>query len=83
MNTCTTNNGKTSCQPLAATCTSYGSSENCKITSTQKTCIWTGTACRSATCADAADTSSFNTDALCSAYPTPSETCTVVYKTGG
>ncbi|CAD8110299.1 unnamed protein product [Paramecium primaurelia] len=83
LNTCTTNNGKTACQPLAATCTSYGSSENCKITSTQKTCIWTGTACRSATCADAADSASFNTDALCSAYPTPSETCTVVYKTGG
>ncbi|CAD8145016.1 unnamed protein product [Paramecium octaurelia] len=81
LNTCTTNNAKTTCQSLATACTSYGSSENCKQTSAGKTCIWTGTACRNATCADAADTASYQSDSQCSAYPTPSDTCTVLYKT--
>ncbi|CAK64788.1 unnamed protein product (macronuclear) [Paramecium tetraurelia] len=82
LNTCTVNNAKTICQSLATACTSYGSSENCKQTSAGKTCIWTGTACRNATCLDASDTNSFDSDGECSAYPTPSDTCTVLYKTG-
>ncbi|CAD8125030.1 unnamed protein product [Paramecium sonneborni] len=75
LTSCTVNNGRTGCQNLAATCASYGSVENCKFTSAQKTCIWTGTACRNATCSDA-DTSLL-TNAECQAYQTPSETCTV------
>ncbi|CAD8124653.1 unnamed protein product [Paramecium sonneborni] len=82
LSSCTTNNGKTACQTLAAACTSYGSSENCKVTSTNKNCIWTGSACRNATCSDASDTNAYDSDSECSAYPTPSETCTVLYKTG-
>ena len=50
--------------------------------STNKNCIWTGLACRSATCADAPDTTLFDSDTECLGYPTPSETCTVVYKVG-
>ncbi|CAD8108961.1 unnamed protein product [Paramecium primaurelia] len=83
LNTCTVNNAKTTCQALAAACTSYGSAENCKITSNSKNCIWTGSACRNATCLDASDSNSYDSDTECSNYPTPSETCTVVYKTGG
>nr|CAA09180.1 surface antigen G [Paramecium tetraurelia] len=81
-NQCTVNNGGTACQPLATACTSYSTQENCKFTSTNKNCVWTGLACRNATCADAPDTASYDTDTECLAYPTPSETCTVVYKVG-
>ncbi|CAD8176961.1 unnamed protein product [Paramecium pentaurelia] len=79
---CTVNNGGTACQALATACTAYTTQENCKKTSTNKNCIWTGLACRSATCADAPDTTLFDSDTECLGYPTPSETCTVVYKVG-
>ncbi|CAD8183449.1 unnamed protein product [Paramecium pentaurelia] len=81
-NQCTVNNGGTACQTLATACTSYSTQENCKFTSTNKNCVWTGLACRNATCADAPDTTSYDSDTECLAYPTPSETCTVVYKVG-
>ncbi|CAK64874.1 unnamed protein product (macronuclear) [Paramecium tetraurelia] len=83
LNTCTVNNAKTTCQNLATACTSYGSAENCKVTSAGKNCIWTGTACRNATCADAEDSNTRDSDSECSSYQTPSDTCTVLYKTGG
>nr|AAS94225.1 surface antigen A [Paramecium tetraurelia] len=82
LNTCTVNNGATACQPLATACTSYTTSENCKLTSANKKCVWTGLACRSATCADAPDDNTSDTDGECFNYQTPSETCTVVYKVG-
>nr|P17053.1 RecName: Full=G surface protein, allelic form 168; Flags: Precursor [Paramecium primaurelia]CAA36378.1 unnamed protein product [Paramecium primaurelia] len=81
-NQCTVNNGGTACQTLATACTSYSTQENCKFTSTNKNCVWTGLACRNATCADAPDTTAYDSDTECLAYPTPSETCTVVYKVG-
>ncbi|CAD8109110.1 unnamed protein product [Paramecium primaurelia] len=83
LNTCTVNNGRTACQALATACTSYGSAENCVKIASGKSCIWTGSACRNATCADALDSDDFDDDSECSNYPTPSETCTVLYKTGG
>ncbi|CAD8176985.1 unnamed protein product [Paramecium pentaurelia] len=82
LNTCTVNNAGTGCQTLATACTSYGSAENCKITSSRKNCIWTGTACRNATCADTLDSVDFDDDSECQGYHAPTETCTVLYKTG-
>ncbi|CAK64868.1 unnamed protein product (macronuclear) [Paramecium tetraurelia] len=83
LNTCTVNNAKTACQPLAAACSSYGLADNCVINSNRKKCIWTGSACRNATCLDASNTDSFDDDSECSGYATPTETCTVLYKTSG
>jgi hypothetical protein len=68
---------------LAATCSTYTSSYNCNITSAGKNCIWTGVACRSATCSDVHDDASYDTDSECLAYPAVTETCTVIYKVGG
>ncbi|CAD8109130.1 unnamed protein product [Paramecium primaurelia] len=83
LNTCTVNNARTACQTLATACTSYGSAENCKFISNGKSCIWTGSACRNATCADASDNDSYDDDSECSDYPSPTETCTVINKTRG
>ncbi|CAK82827.1 unnamed protein product (macronuclear) [Paramecium tetraurelia] len=80
---CTVNSGRTACQQLASSCASYVIEENCKITSTFRRCVWTGFSCRNANCADAPDYGFYDTDQECFNYPTPSETCTVIYKTGG
>lgn len=47
-----------------------------------KNCVWTGIDCRNIKCADAPDTTSYDSDSECFAFPTASETCTVVYKAG-
>ena len=83
MNTCTVNAGSTNCMSLASACSGYTISDQCVINSANKLCIWTGTVCRNATCYDADDTTSYNTNALCLAYKAVTDTCTVLYKVGG
>ncbi|CAD8070415.1 unnamed protein product [Paramecium primaurelia] len=80
---CTVNNGQTSCQPLQDQCSFYSIQDNCIITSKNKKCLWTGIACRNATCADAPDTIAYDSDQECQGYPVPDDTCTVIYKIGG
>jgi hypothetical protein len=52
------------------------------VTSAGKNCVWTGVACRSATCNDAIDDAAYDTNDECLAYPAVTETCTVIYKVG-
>ncbi|CAD8157933.1 unnamed protein product [Paramecium octaurelia] len=79
---CTVNSARTACQQLANSCASYLIEENCRITSTFKQCFWNGFYCKNATCADAPDFYAYDSDQDCFNYPTSTETCTVIYKTG-
>ncbi|CAD8202267.1 unnamed protein product [Paramecium octaurelia] len=82
-NQCTVNDNGTACLQLASACTSYKIQENCKITSTQKNCYWTGTVCRNAICDDTPDSDLFDSDEECLKYQTQNGTCTIIAKVGG